>query len=69
MNFKRDESTSVVSEHRDDCEGSAIVPILTSFTGNGFAAFKQMLVAKLGDVLNDTVPSNYTVPGWNSTSS
>lgn len=68
MNFKRDEATSVDNGH-SDCEGSAIIPIFDSFTESGFSAFKTALIARLGSTMDDSVPTNYTVAGWNSTAS
>jgi len=67
INFKRDDSSSIEDAH-SECEGSGIIPILASFSGNGFATFQDALVAKLGEAwLNTTVPENYTVVGWNGT--
>jgi sphingomyelin phosphodiesterase len=64
---KRDETASNSTVH-GDCEGSAIAPILSSYTGDGFGAFRDSLVAKLGELLaNVTVPDNYTVAGWSAT--
>ncbi|KAG4439668.1 hypothetical protein IFR05_004865 [Cadophora sp. M221] len=62
INFKRDESAT---HTHDECEGSAAVPILASFTGSGMSSFQNALAMKMGDsFLNMTVPSNYTVVGW-----
>jgi sphingomyelin phosphodiesterase len=69
INFKRDTITTTTTDH-SECEGSAIIPIMTSFTSTGIAAFQSALVAKLGDAWLETeIPSNYTVAGWNSASS
>lgn len=63
INFKRDELTT---HTHGECGGSAAVPILASFTGSGMSGFQNALVATMGDsFLNTTVPSNYTVAGWN----
>lgn len=68
INFKRDSTATATTDH-SECEGSAIIPIMTSFTSSGMAALQSALVAKLGDAWLDTViPVNYTVVGWNSTS-
>jgi sphingomyelin phosphodiesterase len=65
INFKRD-STATSSAH-SECEGSAAIPILSSFSGSGMTAFQNALVAKMGeDFLNTTIPSNYTVSGWSA---
>jgi sphingomyelin phosphodiesterase len=67
INFKRDGSSSSEDAH-SECEASAIIPILGSFSGNGFATFQNALIAKLGEGwLNTAVPENYTVVGWNGT--
>jgi sphingomyelin phosphodiesterase len=69
INFKRDDSNSIEDVH-SECEGPAIIPILRSFSGDGFATFHYALIAKLGEAwLNTTVPENYTVAGWDGTSS
>ena len=65
INFKRDDTTTA-STH-SECEGSAAIPILASFPGNGLATFKSALIAKMGeDFLDTTVPNNYTVAGWSA---
>jgi hypothetical protein len=69
INFKRDDSSSTEDSH-SECEGSAIIPILGSLSGDGLPGFQAALVAKLGEGwLNTTVPENYTIVGWNSTTS
>jgi len=69
INFKRDDLSSAESIHAE-CEGSAIIPIMAAFSGNGYLAFQKALVARLGEAwLNTTVPDNYTVTGWNLTGS
>jgi sphingomyelin phosphodiesterase len=69
INFKRYDSSSIEDVH-SECEGSAIIPILGSFSGSGFATFQDALIARLGEAwLNTTVPENYTVAGWNGTGS
>lgn len=68
INFKRDASTT--ANAHSECEGSAIIPIMTSFTGTGIAAFQSALVITMGEsFLSTLIPSNYTVAGWNSTTS
>jgi sphingomyelin phosphodiesterase len=69
INFKRDDSSNLEDVH-SECEASAIIPILGSFSGDGFGTFQDALIAKLGEAwLNTTVPENYTVAGWNGTNS
>lgn len=69
INFKRDGTPSTVSDH-SDCEGSAALPILGQLTTTGLAALQSALVARFGeDWLSTSIPSNYTVAGWNTTSS
>lgn len=68
INFKRD-AAATASAH-SECEGSAVIPIMTSFTGTGIAAFQSALVQTMGEsFLNTSIPGNYTVAGWNSTTS
>jgi sphingomyelin phosphodiesterase len=68
INFKRD--ASATSLEHNDCEGSAAIPIFGQLTTTGYSALQSALVAKLGeDWLSTSVPSNYTVAGWNTTSS
>ncbi|CZR64135.1 related to acid sphingomyelinase [Phialocephala subalpina] len=68
INFKRD--AAATAQSHSECEGSAIIPIMTSFTGTGIAAFQSALVQTMGEsFLNTAIPSNYTVAGWNSTTS
>jgi hypothetical protein len=69
INFKRDESSSSTEAAHGDCEGSVAVPIFAGYTGAGFEAFRAELEERMAGLLNSTVPDNYTVAGWNSTSS
>jgi sphingomyelin phosphodiesterase len=58
---------TVNTRAQSDCEGSAIIPILSAFTGPGTAAFVNVLIDQLGEPwLNTTIPANYTVIGWNT---
>ena len=67
INFKRDGESSTSHAH-SECEGSAIIPIMSAFAGDGFPSFQSALVAQLGEgFLNTTIPDNYTAPGWNGT--
>jgi sphingomyelin phosphodiesterase len=64
FNFKRDtssSSSSAADAAHGDCEGSAIIPILSGFSGAGFADFKAALVERMGaDWLNTVVSDNFT---------
>ncbi|KUJ07393.1 calcineurin-like phosphoesterase [Mollisia scopiformis] len=71
INFKHKHKrdTTTTTDH-SECEGSAIIPIMTSFTSTGMAAFQSALTETMGESwLSTTIPSNYTVAGWNSTTS
>lgn len=69
INFKRDENSSPSEAAHGDCEGSAAVPILAGYTGSGFEAFKKELEGRMGGLLNESVPDNFTAAGWSLTGS
>jgi sphingomyelin phosphodiesterase len=59
-NFKRDTSSNT-SSNTGECDGSAVIPILSAYAGTGLSDFKDALLKQMGEVwLNTIVPDNYT---------
>lgn len=59
IHFKRDEEEGLGHGHVKECEGSAVVPILSQLGGNGLDAFSSALTKHLGDDFLDMVVSEH----------